>query len=123
MITSQGVRFVWPYNALSAISASPGTDLLCFTDEFLLRANNLRSYAITADFLNKFPEFRGDTPQLEPSPTFYAPESAEYLEALYWQILRERARRARSLEGTPVSRAGSDEALDSTPEQSTTSAD
>lgn len=47
---------------------------------------------MAADFLCIYPEFRGDSPQLEPSPTYHRPESAEFLEALYWRILRERAR-------------------------------
>lgn len=68
----------------------------------------MRSYVATADFLNKYPEFRSSMSQLEPSPTFYRPESAEYLEALYWSVLREKARHARSVEGNsaPKSESG-----------------
>lgn len=55
---------------------------------------------MAADFLCIYPEFRGDSPQLEPSPTYHRPESLEYLEALYWRILRERARERLMHSGT-----------------------
>lgn len=110
-MTGRGARFVWPYSAISAVSVSTSTGLACFTDEFILRANNLRSYAATADFLNNYPEFRSAMSQLEPSPTFYRPESAEYFEALYWSILREKARGARSVEGILVPKSESGPAI------------
>lgn len=102
-ILCQGLRFVWPYNALSAVAISPTNGLLCFTDEFLLRSNNLRSFAISSDFLSKYPEFHGDAQQLEPSPTSYLPDGgARHLETLYWRTLRERIRNDRLLENPKV---------------------
>lgn len=92
VLSTKGLRFVWPYSASSAVTISSTTGLLCLSDEFLLRANNLRSFTMASDFFYIYPEFRGDTPQFEPSPTYHRPESLEYLEGLYWSILRERAR-------------------------------
>lgn len=95
-ITAQGARFVWPYPALSAITLSEETGCYQMTDEFILRVTNLRSYALTANFLNSYPQFRGDAPQLEPSPTYYSPNDINNLEALYWKVLREKVQSQRN---------------------------
>ncbi|MBA7491295.1 hypothetical protein ES702_01840 [subsurface metagenome] len=46
-----------------------------------------------ADFLLKYPEFRGEAPQLEPSPTFCTSQDVDKLEIIYWRLMREKFRR------------------------------
>lgn len=91
-VTRQGLRFIWPYQASSTITVSRSTGLLCLTDEFILRVGNIRSHVLTTDFLAKYPEFEGEAPRLEPSPTFHTPGNVNYLEALYWKLLKEKPR-------------------------------
>lgn len=92
LLVTHGLRFIWPYETQSAITMSESTSRISLTDEFLLRVNNLRSFTMTADFLERYPEFRGEAPQLEPSPTFYRPGDVDHLERLYWELLRKQGR-------------------------------
>lgn len=88
----QGLRFIWPCQASSAITTSESTGLLCLSQEFALRVSNIRSYVLTADFLAKYPELVGEAPQLEPSPNFYTPNDVNFIESLYWRLLKEKSR-------------------------------
>lgn len=92
-LLSQGLRFVWPYQPQDAILLSEDAVQFSLSDEFILRVNNIRSFAMPADFLDKYQEFRGGAPQLEPSPTFYTPTEADRLEILYWKLVREKFHR------------------------------
>lgn len=100
-LVTQGLRFIWPYDQESAITMSERTARFRLTDEFLLRINNIRSFTMTADLLEKYPEFRGEAPQLEPSPTFYTPGDVDRLENLYWRLLRKKIRRGRDESDEP----------------------
>lgn len=83
-----GVQFIWPYSFEDAYVKHEGG--LRMSDEFVMRLANLRSYATTKHFLDLYPDFRGEMPQLEPSPTLYTPLMTNRLEELYWRKVRER---------------------------------
>lgn len=60
-----------------------------FSHEFDMRVGNIRSLTLTRDFLDKYPEFRGEAPQLEPSLTLHSISTVDIIEKEYWKNLRQ----------------------------------
>lgn len=89
----EGFRFVWPYSPQEAFFWDETQSMLQASPEFILRVQNIRSYTMAHDFLEEFPEFRGEAPQLEPSATLHEPSIQHLLEDIYWTTLRRRDRR------------------------------
>lgn len=102
-LLSQGLRFIWPYQPQAAIVLPKTSALYSLSDEFMLRVSNIRSFAMPADFFERYPEFRGEAPQLEPSPIFYTPKDIDHIETLYWKLLRDKARRGEDEPAAPYS--------------------
>lgn len=54
-----------------------------------MRVTNLRSFTLTKDFLDRYPELRGDAAQLEPSITTCRLSHPNIAETVFWAKLRE----------------------------------
>lgn len=83
-------RFIWPFSVLDAIDSGTEHAERYFQEEFLIRAENLRSHTLVKDFLDRYPEFRGEIPQFEPSLTLHCLEDQERLEKLFWMMVRQK---------------------------------
>lgn len=88
-VMSDGVRFIWPGSYAEIVTKDEETGQYGFSDEFSMRVSNLRSYALTKDFLDRHPELRGDASQLEPSVTTYQLSETTIAETIFWAKLRE----------------------------------
>lgn len=88
-VASEGIRFIWPYSYTEIVSMDQQTSQCRFSDEFLMRVYNLRSYCLTKDFLDEYPELRGDAAQLEPSLTMCQVSDMNVWETLFWAQLRD----------------------------------
>lgn len=92
---SDASRFIWPFQVTSAIMTDFVDGRQRFSDEFTMRITNIRCLTLSKDFLDKYPEFRGEAPQLEPSLSLTNPQTCDVLEELYWNT--RRASRTRKL--------------------------
>lgn len=88
-LMSDGARFIWPCSYAEIVIMHQETGRYEFSDEFSMRLSNLRSFALTKDFLDRHPELRGDAAQLEPSVTTYQLSEANIAETIFWAKLRE----------------------------------
>lgn len=92
----RGIRFVWPLYLADAVEERKDIPGYRFSAEMSMRVRNIRSFALTKDFLDVWQEFRGEAPQLEPSLTLYrcrnssSWDTMHRLEELYWQQMRQR---------------------------------
>lgn len=99
---SDSVRFIWPYLYSEIANTHQVSGRYEFSDEFTMRVWNLRSYCLTKDFLDRYPELRGDAPQLEPSVTTYQISETNIGETMFWAKMREARNRKIGLIVTEV---------------------
>lgn len=92
-LMSDGVRFIWPGSYAEIATKHEDTGQYRFSEEFLMRVSNLRSFALTKDFLDRHPELRGDASQLEPSVTTYQLSETTIAETIFWAKMREARRK------------------------------
>lgn len=85
-----GFRFVWPFQAEAAYIWDESKHMLQASPEFFLRVRSLRSFTMAKDFIDRYPDLRGEVPQLEPSATAYQPSLTDTLEWSYWVALRRK---------------------------------
>lgn len=85
----KATRFIWPFDIDHAFTMSEDRTVCSFSHEFDMRVGNIRSLTLTRDFLDKYPEFRGEAPQLEPSLTLHSISTVDIIEKEYWKNLRQ----------------------------------
>lgn len=85
----RGIRFIWPFGIEHAFTRSENRMVCSFSHEFDIRVGNIRSLTLSKDFLDQYPEFRGEAPQLEPSLTLHSMSIVELIEQEYWKNLRQ----------------------------------
>lgn len=61
-------QFLWPHDIEDAFNLNPQTNLYQLSKGFLVRFQDLRCWTMNSDFLNKYPDFRGDIPVSNPKP-------------------------------------------------------
>lgn len=92
-VMSDGIRFIWPGSYAEIATIDQVTGQYGFSDEFMMRLSNLRSFALTKDFLDRHPQLRGDASQLEPSVTTYRLSETTIAETIFWTKMREARRK------------------------------
>lgn len=105
-----GFRFLWPFQPEAAFVWDQSKFMLQASPEFLLRVRSLRSFTLTKDFLDRYPDFRGEAPQLEPSATIHQPSLTDTMERSYWAALRRK--RVNRKKTSPRLRTGKDRSIE-----------